>query len=158
MEFVHFLGTLLLGANYLGPVLESGFGVWERQDPDAQDDVNQIKGISLYSFQFILILIHAPQCYQQNYKIKYSCAVPFTPCLYQWFLHVEAVGRLCIPTNDCSKGGELLAIGQLSNSYSNHYHTHPTCLQTGRLCLPFVLLHQINVLLFFNSLGVFGPV
>ena len=30
MEFVHFLGTLLLGANYLGPVLESGFGVWER--------------------------------------------------------------------------------------------------------------------------------
>ena len=32
-----------------------------------------------------------------------------------WFLHIEAVGGLCMPSNECSKGGELLATGQLSN-------------------------------------------
>ena len=56
--------------------------------------------------------------------------------LYQWFLHIVAVGGLCVPTNECSKGGELLAIVQHSNSYPNHHHTHQTHIQTTKLCLP----------------------
>ena len=41
--------------------------------------------------------------------------------LYLWFLHlcflhICKVGGLCMPTNECSKAGELLAAGPLSNS------------------------------------------
>ena len=36
--------------------------------------------------------------------------------LYQLFLRIVAVGGFCMPTNECSKGRELLATGQLSNS------------------------------------------
>ena len=48
-------------------------------------------------------------CSLQN-KVQLCCT------LYQWVLHVEAVDGVCMPTNECSKGGELLATGQLSNS------------------------------------------
>ena len=32
---------------------------------------------------------------------------------YLWFLHIVEVGGLFMPTNECNKGGELLATGQL---------------------------------------------
>ena len=41
-------------------------------------------------------------------------------------LHTVAAGGLSMPTNECSKGGELFATVQLSNSSHNHHHTHPT--------------------------------
>ena len=59
--------------------------------------------------------------------------------LYQLFLHIVAVGGLCMPTNECSKGGELLVIWQLSTSSPTHDLTHATCLQTSKL-LPAILL------------------
>ena len=62
--------------------------------------------------------------------------------LYQWFLHIVAVGGLCMLTKECSKGGELfvLVTGHLSNSSPNHHHTHqgvtpcthPTNIQTKK--------------------------
>ena len=42
-------------------------------------------------------------------KVQSCCR----PTLYQWFLHVVEVGGLYMPTNGCSKAGELLATGQL---------------------------------------------
>ena len=69
--------------------------------------------------------------------------------IFQWFLHVEAVGWLCMPTNDSSKGGELLVIWQLSTSSPTHDLTHATCLQTSNLCLPLYSFdHQIDGLSF----------
>ena len=84
-------------------------------------------------------------------KVQLCCT------LYQWFLHVEALGRSCMPTNECSKGGELFATGQLSNSSPNHDHTHRTCLQTSILCLPlYSFVHQTKGLLFCCLIGVLG--
>ena len=68
--------------------------------------------------------------------------------LNQWFLHFEAVGGVCMPTNECSKGGELSATGHLSNSTPNHDHTHPTCLQIRQTLPPTVLLCSPNKRLF----------
>ena len=51
--------------------------------------------------------------------------------LYQWFLHIVAVGGLCMPTNEYGKGGERLATGQLSNSSPSHHHTYQTHIQTS---------------------------
>ena len=44
-----------------------------------------------------------------------------------------------MPTNGCSKGGELLATGQLSNSSQSHHRMHPTHIQTSKVCLIGVL-------------------
>ena len=68
--------------------------------------------------------------------------------LNQWFLHFEAVGGVCMPTNECSKGGELSATGHLSNSTPNHDHTHATCLQIRQTLPPTVLLCSPNKRLF----------
>ena len=40
--------------------------------------------------------------------------------------------------NECSKGGELMATAQQSNSFLNYHHTYPTHVQTRKLCLPLV--------------------
>ena len=40
------------------------------------------------------------------------------PSLVEWFLHTKAVGGLCMPTNECSKGKNCCS--------PKHYHTHPT--------------------------------
>ena len=50
--------------------------------------------------------------------------------LNQWFLHIEVVGGLLMPTNECNKGGELLATGQLS--------THPTGMSSDKETLPAI--------------------
>ena len=47
-------------------------------------------------------VLHFKQPTLQN-KVQLCCT------LYQWFLHVEALDGLCMPTNECSKGWELLA-------------------------------------------------
>ena len=53
------------------------------------------------------------------------------------------------PQMSCSEGGELLATGQLSNSSPNHHHTHPTHIQTSKLCLPlYSFVNQTKDLLF----------
>ena len=74
--------------------------------------------------------------------------------LYQWFLHIVAVVGLCIcmPTNKCSKGGKLLAIGQLTDSSQNHHHTHPMHILTSKLCLPlYSFVYLTRNLLFYKS-------
>ena len=64
-------------------------------------------------------------------------------------------GGLCLPTSKCSRVGELLATGQLSISSPNHDHTHPTCLQTAKLCLPlYSLVHKQKAFCFTNLIGV----
>ena len=65
--------------------------------------------------------------------------------LSQWILHIVAVGGLCLPTNEYSKGGELLATGQLSltNRSLNAY--------SDKLCLLlYSLVHQTKGLSFYK--------
>ena len=58
--------------------------------------------------------------------------------LYQWFLHVEAVGGLCMPTNEWSKGREPLATGQLSNGFPDHEQTFN--MSSDKQTLPVIVL------------------
>ena len=58
-------------------------------------------------------------------KAQFWCTI------YQCFLHIVAVGGLHLPTNQFSKGVELLATGQLSNSSPIHHHTYQTHIQTS---------------------------
>ena len=80
----------------------------------------------------------------------------------QWFLHIIAVGGLCFPTTECSKGGELLASGQLSKSSPNHHHTYPTHIQKTQTlpaihcCTP--LFTKQNAFCSTSVIGVLGPV
>ena len=39
-------------------------------------------------------------------KVQFCCT------LHLWFLHIVTVGWLCMPLNECSEGGELLAAGR----------------------------------------------
>ena len=63
--------------------------------------------------------------------------IQFSHTLYQWFLHIEAVGGLCILANECSKGGELLSTGQLFNSSPNHDHT--SNMSSDKQTLPTII-------------------
>ena len=67
-------------------------------------------------------------------KVEVCCT------LFRWLSHIVAPGGLCTPTNECSKGEELLATGQLSNSSPNHNHTHPTHIQMEKHNLPAIVL------------------
>ena len=78
-------------------------------------------------------------------KVQLCCT------LYQRFLDIVAAGGLRMSTNECSKGGELLATVQLSNSSPNLHHTRPTHIQTSKLCLPlYSFKHQTKDLLFYK--------
>ena len=90
-----------------------------------------------------------------------SCAVPFTSGFWS--------GGICIlPTNECSKAGELLATGQLSNSFPNHYdmlnvcdndyHTHPTYLDTSKLCHCTPLFTKQKAFCSTSLIGILEPV
>ena len=69
-------------------------------------------------------------------KLQIKSAVCCT--LNQWFLHIEVVGGLFMPTNECNKGGELLATGQLSNSSPIHDDTHLTGMSSDKETLPAI--------------------
>ena len=61
------------------------------------------------------------------------------------------MGGLC---NECNKGGELLATGQLSNSSPNHQCTYPAHAfkNSNNLCLPlYSFVHQTTCLSFYKS-------
>ena len=68
--------------------------------------------------------------------------------LYHWFLQMVAVGGLCVPANECSKGGVPFATGKLSNSSTNNVHPQLGHLQTGFfvLCLIGVLGDYLKTL------------
>ena len=57
-------------------------------------------------------------------------------------------GGLCMLTNECSKGGELLATGQLSNSSPSHdYHTHATYFRKAHFachCTPSLVSWDLS--------------
>ena len=72
--------------------------------------------------------------FAQGYFSTLQNKVQLCCTLYQWFLHIVAVGGLCMPTNECSKGGELLAIVQHSNNYPNHHHTRPPFTRQMAFC------------------------
>ena len=58
------------------------------------------------------------------------------------------------PHNGCSKGGELLATGQLSNSSPNHHPTQSTHIQTNKFCwLLYSFVHQTKGLSFYMLQG-----
>ena len=61
-------------------------------------------------------------------KVKLCCT------LYHWFLQIVAVGGLCVPANECSKGGVPFATGKLSNSSTNNVHPQLGHLQIGFFC------------------------
>ena len=94
--------------------------------------------------------------------ITWQIKVQLCCTLYQWYIHDEAVGGLCMPANKFSKGGELLASGQLSNSSTNHYHTHPTFFRQQALpaivllCSPNKMPHVLQVCLVYWDLSVLG--
>ena len=61
-------------------------------------------------------------------------AVPLTNGSYS----IEVVGGLFMPTNECNRGGELLATGQLSNSSPIHDDTHLTGMSSDKETLPAI--------------------
>ena len=111
---------------------------------------------------FVMLFLTLEVMYHLCTKEAMRCKCPFQNkfqlccTLYQWFLYVEAVGGVCMPTNESSKGGELLATGQLFNSSPNHDHTHPTCLQTSKLCCHCTFCSPNKRS--HSPIGVLGPV
>ena len=57
-------------------------------------------------------------------------------------------GGLCMPTNECSKGGELSTTGQPSNSSPSHdYHTHATYFRQAHFachCTPSLVSWDLS--------------
>ena len=97
-----------------------------------------------------------------HYKIKYSCGVPiiffFTSVSYTYI--AVAVGGLFMPSYHlCSKCGELLATGQLSNSSPNHRHIHQHIFRQAHFachCTP--LFTRQKAFCSTSLIGVLGPV
>ena len=73
------------------------------------------------------ILQFRPKPTIQN-KIKHSVVVALY-LFYPWFLHIEAMGGLCMPTNECSKDGELLATGPVYRDRFSDISPHPRAYQ-----------------------------
>ena len=64
--------------------------------------------------------------------------------LYKWFLLIVAVGGLCMPTNECSKGRELLATGHAIKQFPQPSSPTSKHVQISKLrchCL-FCFVHQ----------------
>ena len=65
-----------------------------------------------------LRVTHAILRYRLQQQVFYSALqyiIQLCCTVYQWSLHIVAVGGLCMLTNKCSKGGAHLATGKLSN-------------------------------------------
>ena len=72
------------------------------------------------------------------------------------YFRLVAVAGLCMPTNECRKGRELLAAGQLViKNYPNTQAHYPTPVQASKPSLPlFSVVHQTKGLLFILVMGL----
>ena len=93
-------------------------------------------------------------------EVQLSCACT----LNQWFLHIVAVGGLCMPTNECSNGW-WTAIKQFPNQWTSllqpSSHTSNIYIQTSNLechCNSTPLLTKQKFFCSTGLIGVLGPV
>ena len=87
--------------------------------------------------------------------LAYSCERYPLPL---WFLQTVALGKVWMPTNERIECGELLATVEHIQQFHWPHQTHPTHLQTRKLCLALYTLqsavHQTHILLFYKFQSV----
>ena len=96
-----------------------------------------------------------------HYKIKYSCAVPFNSGSYMFKLWVDcSCPQICVAkVENCWLLDSYPTVlpTMITPDPTLPDHTHPTCLQTSKLCLPlYSFVHQTKGLLFCCLIGVLG--